>query len=275
MSRYIDFEAGRTHFLEWPGPANAETLLLVHGFMGHAHWWDFVAPVLAESYRVLSMDLGGMGDSSYRPPYSLERYVAEIVNVIRHSKAAPLTLIGHSFGGRCTILTAHSHPELIRRAMAVDSHVSFPDPTRKPVFDGNPMREKKRYDDLEVAKRRFRLVPEEPGTPPRIFDHIAGHALKRDGDAWVWKFDPAIVARGEKPLVSDARALPLLKVPMDYVYGQWSKVVTYEHAQKIAAAIPEGRAPIVIPGAYHHVPVGQPQALASTLLALLARNQKA
>ena len=274
VSKFLDFEAGRTHYLEWAGPENAETLLLVHGFMGHARWWDFVAPVLAESYRVVSMDLGGMGDSSYRPPYTLERYVDEIANLIQRKSVAPLTLIGHSFGGRCTILTAYSHPELIRRAIVVDSHVSFPDPTRKPVFSGTPMRDKKHYADLETAKRRFRLVPEEPGTPVRIFDHVAGHALKRDGDGWIWKFDPLIAERGEKPAVSDARALPLLKVPLDYVYGQWSKVVPHEHALKIAAAIPEGRAPIVIPGAYHHVPVGQPQALASVLLALLAPNRK-
>jgi len=269
VSNYIPFANGRTHYLEWPGPPNAPTLLLVHGFMGHAHWWDFVAPVLAENYRVLAMDLGGMGDSSYRTPYTLDSNVAEIANLIRSVGSAPLTLIGHSFGGRCTILTAYAHPELLTRAIAIDSHVSFPDPGRTPVFS-RELRDKKRYADLASAKARFRLVPDETGTHPRIFDHIAAHALKAEDDAWVWKFDPAIAERGAKPAISDARALPQLKVPLDYVCGQWSRVVSPEHAQKIAAEIRCGRGPIVIPGGYHHLPVGQPLALASVLRALLA-----
>jgi pimeloyl-ACP methyl ester carboxylesterase len=40
-------------------------------------------------------------------------------------------------------------------------------------------------------------------------------------------------------------------------------------AVRIGAALRHGRGPIVIPSAYHHVPVDQPLALAATLRALL------
>jgi pimeloyl-ACP methyl ester carboxylesterase len=253
------------------GPQNAATLVLVHGFMGHAHWWDFVAPALAENYRVIAMDLSGMGDSGHRDEYSLDKYVAEIAGVIRATSAQPVYLIGHSFGGRCSILTAYAHPELLKRLIVVDSHVSFPnpDPKGKRHFNREPGRAKKRYADLASAKARFRLVPEETGTQPLILDHIAGHSLKQDGDGYSWKFDEAVVSNGPKPVVSDARAIPLLKVPMDFVCGERSLVVPPEHAQQVAEAITVGRAPIVIPSGFHHLPIGQPVALVAVLRALL------
>ena len=54
-----------THYLEWGDPSNARVMLLLHGFRGHAHWWDFVAPWFAAEYRVIAIDFGGMGDSSF------------------------------------------------------------------------------------------------------------------------------------------------------------------------------------------------------------------
>jgi pimeloyl-ACP methyl ester carboxylesterase len=277
LSHRVEVHGNSIHYLEWSGPDtasnNAPTILLVHGFMGHAHWWDFIAPVLAEQYRVISMDLGGMGDSGRRSEYSLDSYVAEIAGVIRHIASTPVTVVAHSFGGRCAILTAYTHPELISRLVVVDTHVSFPDPEHKRAFSTHTGRSKSRYTDFDAAKARFRLVPEEPGTHPLILDHMAAHALKQEGDAWIWKFDPAIIDRGPKPAISDARALPLLKVPMDYVCGEHSTVAPVEHARRIAAEIPNGRAPIVIPAAYHHVPLGQPLALVSALRALLTERK--
>jgi pimeloyl-ACP methyl ester carboxylesterase len=237
--------------------------------MGHAHWWDFVAPALAEDYRVLAMDLSGMGDSAYRSEYSMEKHAAEIAGIIRHSGNAPAFLIGHSFGGRCSILTAHAYPQLVKRLIVVDSRVSFPDPNRKRIFDRDPSRAKKRHADLASAKARFKLMPDEAGTPPRIFDHIAGHSLKKEGDGWVWKFDQALGQRGPKPAITDAEALPLLQMPVDFVCGQFSQVVQSQHAKQIADAISVGRAPIVIPSGFHHLPIGQPLALTSVLRALL------
>jgi pimeloyl-ACP methyl ester carboxylesterase len=238
--------------------------------MGHAHWWDFVAPALAENYRVLSMDIGGMGDSGYRNGYSLATCVAEIEGVLRHARLLSPTVIGHSFGGRCTILTAYAHPELMERIIVVDSHIGFKDEERGHRFNRESRREKKRYADLASGKARFRLIPDEPGTHPLIFDHIATHSLKRDGDAWIWKFDEAVMQQMPRPEITDAQALPLLQVPMDFVCGAHSVVVPPAHAAKVAAAIPRGRGPIVIPAAYHHVPTGRPVALTSVLRALLA-----
>jgi pimeloyl-ACP methyl ester carboxylesterase len=59
-----------TRYLEWGDSSNARVLMLLHGFRGHTHWWDFIAPWFARDYRVIAIDFAGMGDSSSRLKYS-------------------------------------------------------------------------------------------------------------------------------------------------------------------------------------------------------------
>ncbi|MBU2135353.1 MAG: hypothetical protein KKA45_04045, partial [Alphaproteobacteria bacterium] len=54
--------------LTW-GEVGKPGLLLVHGNSAHADWWSFIAPYLAEDYRVASMSLAGMGASDWRETY--------------------------------------------------------------------------------------------------------------------------------------------------------------------------------------------------------------
>ena len=44
-------------------------IVLVHGGAAHAHWWDHVAPLLAQEYCVVALDLSGHGDSGRRDRY--------------------------------------------------------------------------------------------------------------------------------------------------------------------------------------------------------------
>ena len=64
--------------------------------------------------------------------------------------------------------------------------------------------------------------------------------------------------------------LSRIRVPVDYVLGEDSAVVSPQQAERLVAQIPDCRGPIVIPQAYHHVMLSQPLALISTLRTLLA-----
>ncbi len=271
LSRHVEATGIDIHYLEWPGPPDAPALLLLHGFLAHAHWWDFIAPWLAEDYRVIAPDFGGMGDSGRRPEYRHEHFVEEIGAVLRHADIAPCTVIGHSFGGRALLYACQRYPLLIQRGIVVDSRLSSPaDPMRG--FD-EAWRPNKRYPDQETILGRFVLRPDEPA-PAAALAHMARHSVRRDGDAWVWKFDDQVTRlfRGgdARPAVDEAAELADLTTPLDIIRGEWSKVVTAPRAAQLAAALPTARGPIVIPCGYHHLPVGQPLALLSALRALLA-----
>ncbi|MEN9706061.1 MAG: hypothetical protein RLZZ393_1940 [Pseudomonadota bacterium] len=274
-SRHVDATGIRIHYLEWEGPPGAPALLLLHGFLAHAHWWDFVAPWLAEDYRVIAPDFGGMGDSGHRTAYEHHHFVDEIGAILHHTGIAPCTVIGHSFGGRALLYACQHYPELITRGIVVDSRLSTPaDPMRG--FD-QPWRPKKRYPDEASILKRFVLQPEEPA-PATALSHMARHSARADGDAWVWKFDEEVTRlfrdRGDAPVIDEYERLRDIRQPLDVIRGGDSRVVTAARAAHMIDALPTARGPIVLPCSYHHLPVSQPLALLASLRSLL-RSKRA
>jgi pimeloyl-ACP methyl ester carboxylesterase len=69
--------------------------------------------------------------------------------------------------------------------------------------------------------------------------------------------------------VAEGDLLQEIQLPMDFIAGELSEVVPPALAQRIGKALRNGRGPVVIPSAHHHVPVNQPVALVAAMRALL------
>lgn len=270
VSRWTAEDAGRRlHYLEWPGPQGAPTLLLIHGFRAHARWWDFTAPLLANDFRVIAPDLSGMGESSYRSQYSHDGFADDIAAVIRHAQLRDVILVGHSFGGIVSVSAVHRFPELFQRAILIDSKVSFDDDDHR--TDGPPAHPPKLRSDRNESLRRFKVVPEQDGIDPAVLRHVADQSLRCIDDQWTWKFDPYCAA--PDLVVADQHESDMLRqieLPVDFIYGERSAIVSRVFAQRVAGCIRNGRAPVAIPDAQHHVLLDQPLALVAALRALLA-----
>jgi pimeloyl-ACP methyl ester carboxylesterase len=272
-SRHARIAGIRMHYLEWPGPADAPSLLLLHGFLAHAHWWDFIAPWLADHYRVIAPDFGGMGDSEYRPSYSHAQFYEEIAGIVEATDITGCNAIGHSFGGRALLHACGLHPQLLSRAIVVDSRLgTISDPLRG--FD-EEWRPKKRYPDEATILSRFLLRPVEPA-PAIALEHMARASIRREESAWVWKFDENVSRlfqnRDNTPGVNDSEMLKGLKIPVDFVYGEESLVVTPARAALLADCLPNVRSVTGIPCSHHHLPISQPIALLVALRVLLQQK---
>ncbi|MBI3603920.1 MAG: alpha/beta fold hydrolase [Nitrospirae bacterium] len=104
-----------------------EPLILLHGF-GETHaTWGRLAPQLARRYRVISVDLKGMGFSD-KPDdgrYRVADQAAIIDALADELRLKDVTLIGHSLGGGVALMTAllwqeRESPRL-KRLVLIDS----------------------------------------------------------------------------------------------------------------------------------------------------------
>lgn len=265
-SNYVDAGGAVLHYLSWNAhETHKPGLLFAHGFRAHARWWSFIAPFFIERYRVAALDFSGMGDSGGRTEYTDENYSRDLLAVIEHARFERPAIVGHSFGGgRVLHLCAH-HPERVGQGVIVDSFVQLNDgePKIRPV----ELRQKKIYPTYEAARARFRLVPAQNRAPDYIVNHVAEHSIKRVDDGWTWKFDDT------RPRLKIQRnlssMLASIRVPMAYVYGDGSAIVSHELAHEIVSHIPDCRGPIAIPESHHHVLLDQPLSLVCALRALL------
>src|SRR5215813_5106605 len=62
--RFIEANRLRHHLLEWGD--GTSLVLLLHGFLEHAHAWHLIGPALAAAgYHVFALDWRGHGDSEW------------------------------------------------------------------------------------------------------------------------------------------------------------------------------------------------------------------
>lgn len=266
-SAFIEIDGIPIHYLSW-GMEHGErpALLLIHGFRAHAHWWDFIAPFFAEQYRVIAMDLSGMGDSGHRPEYTVDLFARDITGLVEALDIGPVIAVGHSYGGARLLRACADRNDLFRHLVIVDSFVRFrnepgPPPLRKHL--GNRV-----HANFDEACTRYRLMPEQPVIHPALLTHMARHALRKVEGGWQLKFDATMATNGDQEIDADDLLQRITK-PVDIIHGEHSRIVSAAAAQRLIGHIPHARGPIAIPDAHHHVMLDQPLALVATLRALL------
>lgn len=123
--RWVDTGAVRLYLVDWGGAG--DTVVCLHGLTANAMSFCRLAEVLVPRFHVYSYDLRGRGDSD-KPlaGYGLEAHRADLLAVIDHLGAAPVSLVGHSFGALVCVYFAALHPELVRQLVLLDAGANLP-----------------------------------------------------------------------------------------------------------------------------------------------------
>lgn len=255
------------HYLEW-GDRAQPGLVLVHGGAAHAHWWTAIAPMFAEDWHVVALDLSGHGDSGRRDDYSHKAWAGEIMAVVERSGfPGPPVVVGHSLGGMVTIQTAADYGDRLRGAVIVDTPVRRPDPESEEGARGRAFRSPGIYPDLDTAIRHFRLIPPQPTDHQFIVDHIARHSLHETAAGWTWKFDATLFRHALVPLRDQ---LASVKCRVAMFRGEHSVTVPPDIAAYMYELMDRNAPVITIPEAHHHLIIDQPLAFVAALRTLLA-----
>jgi pimeloyl-ACP methyl ester carboxylesterase len=274
----VEVQGAKIETLTW-GERGKPGLLLLHGNGAHAGWWRFIAPFLAEEYRVCAISWAGMGGSDWRDTYTTETFIAEALVTAEATglfdSAVKPVFVGHSFGGHIAIFLTARHGERLRATVVVDPPVFTPEriaerrakPRKERVYRAHRV-----YPTLEQALARFRFAPTQRCDNLFIADAIARESLKQvageSGEGWTWRFDPFLwrnLRLGEStPHIAEARC------PMALIRGERSRLIRAEDAAYMMSLLPDGAPHIAIPDADHHLMVDQPLAFVAALRGLLA-----
>ncbi len=104
------------------GPADAQTVLLVHGLgqSGYQDWWS-VIEALEDDYHVVALDLPGFGRSS-EPDGALSppRYASLLSWLNQRLGLGRVRLVGHSMGAAVALYYAGAYPEQVEQVVLAD-----------------------------------------------------------------------------------------------------------------------------------------------------------
>lgn len=269
----VEVEGVPIHYETW-GEVGKPGVVLVHGSNAHLEWWRFVAPFLADGFRVAALDNSGNGDSGWRERYSGPVLAREVWEV---SQAAGLGerpfVVGHSFGGFVTLETGHAYGESLGGVIFADFTTAPPEQyvewgLRAEREKVEPQRRTRVYADREEALGRFRYVPEQPVLHPCVRDYIAGKSLREVEGGWTWKFDPALFDHLEMG-IEQRDKFAALACRSAVILGENSTDDGAFYADHMAE-ISAGKLPILtVPGTYHHLTFDEPVAVSMAIKALL------
>ncbi|WP_182359230.1 alpha/beta fold hydrolase [Tomitella gaofuii] len=250
------------------GPQDAATpgILLVHGGAAHSHWWDHIAPQLADRHRVAALDLTGHGDSETRDHYALAQWADELVAV---AEAAGLgarpVVVGHSMGGMVTYVAAHRHGDRLGGIQVIDSPIRLRTPAEEETRGSALRRPKKVYPDVDTALAHFRLIPAQTVTLPYVIDHVARTSMGPVPGGWSWKFDPSMTGRDGSDLLG-AGPPPC---PMAYFRAQ-DGIIADDVFAEMRARFGPGALVFELPHTGHHPMADQPLLLVAAVRSVLA-----
>jgi pimeloyl-ACP methyl ester carboxylesterase len=267
--RHVDVEGCSVHVLEWGG-GRARPLLLLHGGMAHARWWDGVAARLADRLHVFAVDLPGHGDSPWLEP---RRYAATELPVVRALLATlargPWALGGHSNGGLQAVVVASDGDLPIDRLVLVDVPL---DPTApRLVRSGMAFRRmpQPRWASRDEAVAAFRLFPPDGDPSEEALRRLAAHSVRADGDGgWTSKFDWRYFRDRDPdaphPYAGFGERLGRVACPTLVLRGERSSIQSAADHAQLLARLPAATG-LVIAGAGHNPHVERPAETADAI----------
>ncbi|HYF32941.1 MAG TPA: alpha/beta hydrolase [Chitinophagaceae bacterium] len=133
-SEMIGRPDGSSINVEYYGKEDGQPIIFVHGLNANSKNWYYQRKYFEKNYRLIMMDLPGMGKSS-RPrdrDFSLTKMADDLQAVIKHTGVKNPILWGHSMGGMTilTLLSKTTRLNGIHIKAAVLQHTTYTNPVR-------------------------------------------------------------------------------------------------------------------------------------------------
>jgi pimeloyl-ACP methyl ester carboxylesterase len=89
-------------------------VLAIHGLGGGAHFFGGFARRLQSHYRVIAIDLPGTGRSGAGDPFSMQRWIDELGELVTARIGEPVVIVGHSMGTIVALNVWQAWPDHVR-----------------------------------------------------------------------------------------------------------------------------------------------------------------
>jgi pimeloyl-ACP methyl ester carboxylesterase len=245
----------------WRAWGSGPPVLLAHGSHGAWSHWIRTIDALADRRTVWAPDLPGNGESALPPaaePAAIADVLAEGVRRLM-GEAAPIDIVGFSFGGVACAYLAAFHPALVRRLILVGTggldtphgHVELTGVRR---LEG----------EARLAAHRFNLLGLMLHHPETV-DALALHLQELNGMRG--RLNPAALVLPDKLIAT----LPRLRAQVDAIWGEHDRPHPAPNLQEAALRTVDPNLDFrVIEGAGHWAMYERPEAFNRAVTEMLA-----
>jgi pimeloyl-ACP methyl ester carboxylesterase len=122
LARFSETSGFRQHYVD-EGPAEAETILCLHGEPTWGYLYRSMIGPLSESYRVVVPDHMGFGKSETPQDreYTLRTHVENLEGFVEDLDLTDITLVCQDWGGPMAGIFAARHPDRVKRVFLMNT----------------------------------------------------------------------------------------------------------------------------------------------------------
>ncbi len=233
-------------------------ILLIHGWGSNQQAFDGISKVLSASYRIVSVDLPGMGGSQTpNDPWSLDDYCDFIVDFLDKINIKNIySIIGHSNGGSIAIKLASTNRIKVKKLILLGS-AGIRD-QEKP---------KKRAIQLaaKVGKSALRIAPKilNRKLKNKLYKSIGSQALD----------NPLLEETFKKIVGEDVQeSAQKITIPTLIIYGKNDQDTPSEYGKLFQAKIKESKL-YIIDDAGHYVFIDKPKEVLNLINVFLKNKE--
>ena len=276
---YAELPESTIHYV---GRGEGNPILFLHGFPQFWFLWRRQLADLGEDHAVYAADMRGYNLSSAPPDpeaYRMRHLLSDIRGLVEDLGVAPITLVGHDWGGIVSWAFALKHPELLERLVIIDAPPPFT--WNRDLRDSPRQREAVNYM-IELSKPspgpEQMLAANDFSMMDQVMQRIGGSGAQLSNEERTlyqeaWSQPGALtgglnyyraarmgeqVAAGGVPEEYETRITSqTVDVPTMVIWGENDSVLLPTLTRGLSEWVPRLRVEIV-PGAGHWVPYERP-----------------
>jgi len=257
----IELRGLRFHYRDWAcSKPDAQDLVLLHGYTGHARSWDVLAEAMSTDYRVLALDQRGHGETAWAPAdaYGTPEMVADLEAFVAAMGLDGFVLLGLSMGGIVSMGYAGKQPPELAQLIIVDIAPEIAKQGLKKIAANVA-----RSDVFASREEAFARAREDNPIPPEEHHrHRVYNSLMRNDDGrWTYRYDRALRdpdnTREGIPADEGWWLVSNINVPTLLIRGALSDILDADVASRMVANIDDCRL-VEVAGSGHPVPLDKP-----------------
>jgi esterase len=242
-----------------------EPIIVLHGLFGSSDNWLTQAKLLADHYKVYSLDLRNHGQSPHSEDFDYPSMVKDLDEFIDTNALQGPVIVGHSMGGKAAMNFALAQPNKLSKLIVVDIAPKAYNLEHYTIAEGL-----KAIPVDKVASRNEAdeiLARHVPDADVRQF--LLKNLQRKSEGGFSWKINLPVITDTLANIGLDLQFPGSFNKPTLFIRGSKSKYITDTDWERITEVFPKAELETMDTG--HWVQAEKPQEFADTVIRWLAK----